>query len=144
MKYAIIFLSFFLLSACSTTQEVGLAEKECGIGELMAGISCVEANYNKIEKEPLGSPGNPVRADGPGGQREYLSRLICTNGEPISEFRRAGSAGLSPYGFMSDIYLVLCDTHDGVVEHTIYMDMYHRGYIENDVASGFGSINKRM
>ena len=120
------------------------AEKECGLEEMVAGISCVEPNFEEIAKHPLGSKENPVRADRASGQRAYLSRLVCTDGNPIVNFSRTGSVGVGPYGFILDLYVVLCDTKQGEVEHEVYMDFYHRGYIENEVAAGFGSIRESL
>ena len=94
----------------------------------------------EIEKYPLGSAENPVRASGPSGQRRYLSRLICDNGEVVSAFSREGSAGIGPYGSIMDAYVVICDTNKGAINHTLYMDMYHSNYEETRPAQGFKAL----
>lgn len=134
-----IFVGFLFLSivGCSS-----IHKKECGVEELLSRVSCSEPNLEKIAQHPLGSKSNPIRSDGPQGQREYLSRLICTNNEPVSDFSRAGSVGESPWGFITDLYIVICDTDNGVIEHEVYMDLYHTGYKESGVANGFGGIKK--
>lgn len=144
MKNFLILYSLFLIVSCSSVNSNNVSDKTCGIDELLSGISCIEPDYNTISKAPLGSKGNPVRVDGPQGQREYLSRLVCNNGEPVSHFRRLGSAGASPFGFITDIYLVLCDTNNGVMEKEVYLDMYHKDYEENAPASGFISLQEKI
>lgn len=98
------------------------------------------AATNNRDKQPLGSFANPVRADGPEGQREYLARLVCSNQEPVSAFQRLGSAGVGPYGSILDVFVVICDTYQGAVNHTLYMDMYHSGYRETRPALGFAAL----
>ncbi|MCO1334610.1 hypothetical protein MO867_09690 [Microbulbifer sp. OS29] len=140
MLKKIISIVFCVSLAACANQNVTQSDSECGLEQLMLGVSCIEPDLDEIVKHPLGSPGNPVRADGPAGQREYLSRLVCTNGEPVSEFKRTSSAGMGPWGFILDSYVVLCDTHQGVIEHNVYLDLYHKGYRETEVAEGFGDI----
>ena len=90
---------------------------------------------------PLGSAENPVRADGPPGQREYLSRLRCADlSRPA--FQRLGSAGMSPFGGVVDIYEVRCAGNENPAS-SIYMDMYHSGYRETQAVSGFGIVGGR-
>ena len=47
----------------------------------------------EIVANPLGSQHNPVRADGPLGQRRYIERLVCKDGE-APFYERLGAAGL--------------------------------------------------
>ncbi len=91
----------------------------------------------RVAKSPLGSAQNPIRAEGPSGQRAYLTRLRCPDGRPPA-FERGGSAGLSPYGSMMDLYQVACDAPP---THSIYMDMYHPGYVESQAVAGFSIAN---
>jgi hypothetical protein len=95
---------------------------------------------NLIDQHPLGSAKNPIRASGPEGERQYLSRLICENDEPVSAFSRDGSSGIGPYGSILDIYTVVCDTDEGAINHTIFMDMYHDDYKEKRPAHGFKAL----
>jgi len=89
----------------------------------------------KAYKHPLGSRKNPVRADAPEGQREYLGRLRCTDGS-TPDYRRSGNVGAGVYGYIIDVYVVDCgDVVPGQTE--IYMDMYHGGYVEQEVVAGF-------
>lgn len=81
---------------------------------------------------PLGSRENPVRCDMPDGERAYLERLRCPDGSP-PRFERFGSVGVGPHGNILDGYLVHC----GEDETTVFMDMYHPGYIENEPVEGF-------
>jgi hypothetical protein len=88
-------------------------------------------------KQPLGSKANPVRCQGPKGEREYLNRLRCSNGHK-PEFLRSGSYGPGPYGTFIDGYEVKCEKSDQ--KTTIFMDMYHVGYYENRPVPGFDII----
>lgn len=84
----------------------------------------------KPSAPPLGSALNPVRCDGPEGERAYLSRLRDATGRPPA-FRRLGSTGQGPYGNILDHYAV-AGAGGGV-----YMDMYHPGWIEPAAVPGF-------
>ncbi|MBI3789643.1 MAG: hypothetical protein HY275_02055 [Gemmatimonadetes bacterium] len=65
----------------------------------------------------------PIEANGPLGQQEYLSRLVCPN-KQAPDFRRIGSYGAGPDGHIEDGYAVYCPP-DGPTYH-FYMDMYHK------------------
>ena len=113
---------------------------------MMAGRSQVEGEaLEKKLKEasafPFGSKENPVRAQGPAGQRAYLARLRCENLKR-PEFYRAGSAGVSPYGNIVDVYVVTCEG-SAPAKRDIYIDMYHRGHIEDAAVPGFGIVGGR-
>lgn len=85
--------------------------------------------------QPLGSERNPVRADSPLGQRAYLSRLRCENGQ-APRFRRVGNMGPGPFGSIVDLYIVECPG-SAPARTEIYMDMYFRGYVESRPVEGF-------
>lgn len=70
---------------------------------------------------PLGSAKNPVRVNMPGGERDYLLRLRCSDGA-APQFERGGSTGDGPYGYILDVYSVACP---GQAPVEVYMDMYH-------------------
>lgn len=82
---------------------------------------------------PLGAKTNPVRCESPRGERAYLSRLRCPDGERPT-FARIGSFGPGPYGNIIDGYMVKCE---GREEATVFMDMYHEGYVEKEAVPGF-------
>lgn len=86
----------------------------------------------KAKAHPFGSAQNPVRADGPQGQRAYLRRLRCADGAP-PRFQRGGSTGIGPYGTMLDVYSVQCGDAAAV---PVYMDMYHE-HVEAAPVPGF-------
>lgn len=86
---------------------------------------------------PLGSDTNPVRCDFPKGERQYLNRLRCADGEPPT-YSRIGSFGLGPYGNVLDGYKVKCEGRDDV---TIFMDMYHQKYVETEAVPSFTIVN---
>jgi hypothetical protein len=85
----------------------------------------------------LGTKTNPVRCEGPRGERQYLSRLRCPDGERPG-FSRIGSFGVGPYGNILDGYRVKCAGRD---EATVFMDMYHGGYVEKEAVPGFTIVD---
>lgn len=82
---------------------------------------------------PLGSMENPIRAEGPPGQRAYLERLRCGDGTAPA-FKRQGSGGPSPFGGVIDYYAVQCQEQ---MIQSLVMDMYHPGYRERRPVPGF-------
>lgn len=86
-------------------------------------------------RHPLGSMKNPVRAQMPEGERAYLARLRCGNGQaPVVEGR--SNVGIGVYGNIIDAYSVNCgDAAPGRVQ--VHMDMYHRGHVETQAVPGF-------
>ena len=77
----------------------------------------------------LGTPTNPIRCDSPDGERRYLARLRLLNGKDIS-WRRVASTGRSPDGYIMDMY----KSSKGDI---LYLDMYHKGYSENQAPEGY-------
>lgn len=122
------FVVFALLGTAAIAQdaqkppknEVRDMMRELGAGltdkELAAAIAAAEQN-------PLGSKQNPVRENGPGGERAYLAKLRCTDGQAPA-FRREGNIGRGPYGYIVDLYQVTCPGQSTVPVH---IDMYHDG-----------------
>lgn len=107
--------------------------KELG-ADTLSGKKLDQA-VEKAKEHPFGSVQNPVRADGPQGQRAYLQRLRCEDGT-APRFERRGSAGTGPYGTILDIYSVVCAGAGMVPVHLVYIDMYH-DYIEAAPIPGF-------
>jgi len=126
------------LSGCSSQPETP-ANDDKNFKDAFGALFGAKINpdMTEVEKYLLGTEQNPVRVSGPEGSRAYLSRLICDNNEIVSAFARQGSAGISPYGTMMDVYVVICDTNKGAVEHTLFIDMYHNDYEEQRPAKGF-------
>ena len=137
------------LTGCQSTQQDTAAgtmnmqpETElapCDIFLVMDGKDCAMPNPESLAQFPLGSAENPVRAWGPGGQREYLSRLICANHEHPLSFKRIGNVGEGPYGTYVDLYEVICETSGGEQTISVHMDMYHQ-HRETYPAAGFIDI----
>ena len=102
--------------------------------QLGAGLSgaALDRAIEEAAAFPLGSKQNPIRENGPAGQRAYLRRLRCADGAAPA-FLRAGNAGPGPFGFIIDDYQVTCP---GAQPVDIYIDMYHDGP-ENRAAPGF-------
>lgn len=92
----------------------------------------VAAIARSANVHPLGSLQNPVRANNPNGQRLYLSRLVCPNGDR-PRFERDGNLGPGIYGTIIDQYNVACS---GQPARKIMMDMYH-DWSENRPVPGF-------
>ncbi len=121
--------------------------------EQAAGISAMQEKTDKQKNEEkdkdqsaekisgdLGSKTNPVRCDFPKGEREYLNRLRCPD-ERRPQYSRIGSFGAGPYGNILDGYRVKCEGKDEV---TIFMDMYHKDYIEGEAVPGFKIVNQEL
>lgn len=71
---------------------------------------------------PLGDISNPIRGNGPFGEREYLSRLRCPGGAAPA-FEREGNVGSGGDTHILDAYAVTCPNGGPVL--TVFMDMYH-------------------
>jgi hypothetical protein len=133
-----------VMSGCATTQSQGSDEElDAMLGLMLSGQSQVQGAEldNRLEEAsayPLGSRENPVRAQGPAGQRAYLARLRCAD-VSRPDFYRAGSAGVSPYGNIVDVYIVTCSQSEPA-KSEIFIDMYHRGYVENRAVPGYGIV----
>lgn len=84
------------------------------------------------KNSPLGSPTNPVRANMPIGQRDYLMRLRCPEGDTPT-FERSGSMGAGPYGGVIDLYKLTCSSGRTT---NVVVDMYHR-HREMEAIPGF-------
>lgn len=113
------------------------------IAKMLAGESQTEGDelaalIAEAEAYPLGSAENPVRAHMPPGQRNYLSRLRCADLK-APKFQRRGSAGLSPYGNIVDVYEVSCEGGTPA-PGLIYIDMYHAGHVETRAVEGYGIV----
>jgi hypothetical protein len=104
---------------------------------MMGGVGPTEAARiaSGLAGKPLGSEGNPVRADMPAGQRAYLARLRCSDGRAPA-FQRIGSMGAGPYGSIVDGYQVDC-AGASPASSVVYMDMYHPGHAEAAAVPGF-------
>ncbi|MDZ4263360.1 MAG: hypothetical protein U1B30_13655 [Pseudomonadota bacterium] len=140
-KLLFITASVLLFTACATKPEQPAAQ-DVSDEELTSALVAlfgenIPVDEKSLESIPLGTKENPVRVQGPMGQRDYLSRLVCENNEPVSAFRRSGSMGIGPFGNMIDLYEVICDANKGAVSHSVYLDMYHGDYQETRPAAGF-------
>jgi len=111
------------------SQEQGEKQKEQGKGQ--------DESSKKISGA-LGTKTNPVRCEDPKGERQYLNRLRCPDGKR-PKYSRIGSFGIGPYGNILDGYRVKCEGRD---EDTIFMDMYHEGYIEKEAVPGFTIVDE--
>ncbi len=121
-----------ILTAPAAAQEVNDLAKmmaEMG-GDALTGKKLRTA-IDKAATESLGTANNPVRADGPTGQRAYLSRLRCADGTAPG-FERRGNIGPGIYGYIVDLYEVHC----GETMTEVRMDMYHR-HVEEMPVAGF-------
>lgn len=128
---AMLALSLAFLSGCAATPDQSLEDMLMGNAP-RKNLSA--AQLAAIAKHPLGSAKNPVKVQGVEGEYRYLARLRCPeNKAPVVE--RLGSAGdMSPYGSIMDIYQVVCDAPP---KFTVFVDMYHPGYIEQAAVPGF-------
>ena len=128
------------LSSCATKADpdpAPTASEDQILGIMFGGsrdANQLDAQIEAASAFELGSERNPVRADMPAGQRQYLARLKCADGS-TPDAERVGSFGSGPYGTIIDGYSLTCAgvTRDDLV----YMDMYHPGHVEAEAVAGF-------
>ncbi|HEX8364300.1 MAG TPA: hypothetical protein VF702_14365 [Allosphingosinicella sp.] len=108
---------------------------EAQTGDVMAEIDALAA---AVAAHPLGTPENPVRVGGPDGERAYLARLRCANGEaPAVGERRA--AGVGAYGSIVASYALDCGAA-APGRASLVLDMYHSEHRETRAPAGFAII----
>lgn len=113
-------LTMMLAAAAGAALFMAPAAQAQGLfGDSLTGRK-LEKAIMQAEKHPLGSRENPVRVNMPPGERAYLSKLRCPDGER-PKFERAGSVGIGPYRNILDLYPVRCN---GQEPAEVYMDMY--------------------
>lgn len=133
IRRTLLLTSMALLAACATTSEPDLERVLAGESQVQG--SALDRRVAAAERHPLGSRNNPVRVELPPGQRAYLQRLRCADGRAPS-FVRTGNVGVGVFGNIVDAYRVNCgEARPGQVD--VYMDMYHRGHVENRPVPGF-------
>lgn len=87
------------------------------------------------DTHPLGTMENPVRVGGPHGQRAYIARLRCSDGQRPKIGTRA-SAGIGAFGSIVDAYPLDCGAAEPGAFRLV-MDMYHDGHRETRAPAGF-------
>lgn len=118
-----------------------LAQSESDmIARMLRGESAMQGKQleqaiAQAEAHPLGSRENPVRVSRPQGQRAYLARLRCSDGNAPS-FNRRGNIGVGVFGNIVDLYDVSCDRAEPAHSEVV-MDMYHLGREEDRAVPGF-------
>ncbi len=127
-----------LLSGCTSTaprksDDTFLAAMFAGESPL--GEQKVAEIVAAAAKYPLGSKENPVRAEMPEGQRAYLASLRCADGKPPQILQRY-NIGPGIYASIVDAYPLDCGAA-APGKLVVYMDMYHRGYVETHPVPGF-------
>lgn len=126
-----IILASLALAACATAPAgndgFDLFGPQMTSAQLQRAIASASAH-------PLGSEKNPVRASMPPGQRAYLGRLRCSDGNAPA-FQRGGSVGEGPFGGIMDVYNLQCLTGEPKTA-SVYMDMYH-DHVEDRAVAGF-------
>ena len=88
----------------------------------------------------LGSQQNPIRVNMPAGERDYLSRLRCSDGS-APQFQRMGNAGVGVFGNIVDVYDVRC-LNGTPARSEIWMDMYFPSYRETNAPPGFTIVQR--
>jgi hypothetical protein len=130
-------LAALTVSGCATTAPSSNNPLESLLmGQSRSGPELTRA-IAAAEQHPLGSERNPVRAEMPTGQQAYLRRLRCSNGEAPT-FNRERNVGVGAFGNIVDLYAVGCGMNQA---RSIYMDMYHRGHVEQRAVPGFTIVN---
>lgn len=128
------------LAGCSSVQpnKVKTTSDEKSVELLMSGRMkgrALDAALKEAQKHPLGSAGNPVRADLNIGEHAYLNRLRCSDGTRPA-YERPTTPGTGVYGSNVDTYDVLCP--NGEPKHTvIVMDGFFPGFVEKNAVAGY-------
>jgi len=114
---------------------IGAALGICGC-PLNLEQSVIEADCEPEQLPPgaVGSWENPIKCYMPEGEMAYMERLRGPDGERV-QYRRTGSVGQGVHGNMVDRYIV--QSWDGSVCVEVFMDMYIRGYREDQPIKGF-------
>jgi hypothetical protein len=106
-------------------RELGAAAEEDDVAEAVAAAAA----------HPLGTIENPVRVGGPEGERAYIARLRCADGNAPRVGQR-GNAGVGAFGSIVDVYPLDCGAAaPGRVD--LVMDMYHDEHREERAPPGF-------
>jgi hypothetical protein len=87
------------------------------------------------EAHPLGTTENPVRVGGPDGERAYIARLRCADGNAPRVGQRAG-AGVGAFGTIVGVYPLDCGSA-APGRFQLVMDMYHEEHRETRAPAGF-------
>ena len=109
--YLSVILGLAIVSCASTedtpigaTDDGASAKEPTSIMDVFGiGPSTDAPAPEELADYPFGSADNPVRADMPSGQREYLDRLRCPGGDAPT-YARIGNMGVGPYGTIIDGY----------------------------------------
>ncbi len=127
------------IAAQPTVDEDALARMLAGESQVQGAE--LERRLAAAAAHPLGSRENPVRAAMPPGQRAYLQRLRCADGQAPS-FSRLGNFGPGVYDNIIDGYELTCA--GGTPARTVvFMDMYHRSHVEDRPVPGFTIVPAR-
>ncbi|HYJ29589.1 MAG TPA: hypothetical protein VEW25_04535 [Allosphingosinicella sp.] len=106
-------------------RDFGLAPDQDDLREALAAA----------EAHPLGTPENPVRVGGPDGERAYIARLRCADGNAPQIGPRA-NAGVGAFGTIVDVYPLDCGSA-APGRFQLVMDMYHEEHRESRAPAGF-------
>lgn len=113
----VICMSGCVFSCAGSLTDKGQIRGQCQFIGMPAGDFTLSQLRNEAQEpleskdkvsEPPGSKSNPVRGDGPRGERQYLKRLRCPDGKR-PQYDRVGSFPGGPYGNILDEYRVKCE-----------------------------------
>lgn len=107
---------------------------------VLALAACATAAPPAGNGAALGSQQNPIRVNMPAGEREYLSRLRCSDGA-APRFVRMGNAGVGVFGNIVDVYDVRCLGGEPR-QSEIWMDMYFPNHHETAAPPGFAIVGR--
>ena len=107
---------------------LGLAPDQDDLGEAIAAAAA----------HPLGSLQNPVRVGGPPGERAYIARLRCADGNAPRVGERAGG-GVGAFGSIVAVYPLDCGAA-APGRTQLNLDMYHEEHREDRAPPGFAIV----
>ncbi len=103
-------------------------------GFVLSGTHLPVRFEEPTDSSDLGSPKAPVKCEAAPGEREYLDRLRCPDGLPVT-YKRAGNVGVGAFGHIVDLYDIECQDHKH--RASVMMDFYFWGYRERRPIPGF-------
>ena len=139
MRAAFLCVTAILIAAPATAQKLGA--RTASPAEVLAQMDGGNADEELARQvaaasaHPLGTAENPVRVGGPEGERNYLARLRCSNGQtPVIGARAA--AGTGAFGSVVASYALDCGAA-APGRTQLILDMYHAEHDERSAPAGF-------
>ena len=133
----VAFAVLLTLAMPAVAQELGQRTRspETMVPGLAPGQDDLAEAIAAAATHPLGTRENPVRVGGPEGERAYIARLRCANGEAPRVGERS-AAGVGAFGTVVNAWALDCGSA-APGRTSLVMDMYHEEHVEERAPPGF-------